>query len=134
MHFIAIERNRIGNLVWLRVNPDVDVQPGERVHHAAIEHRDGLRLERHAGASSVADLEDQRVIDEIEVDLKDSVPVGNRRGRQPSRGDVERAVPPMIDRRALPESNLADDLRPHVERRAGVGPAFEWQRRPELIA
>ena len=58
MHFIAIERNRIGNLVRLRVNPDVDVEPGERVHHAAIEHRDGLRLERHAGASSIADLDD----------------------------------------------------------------------------
>jgi len=36
MHFIAIERNWIGNLVWLRINPDIDVQPGERVQNSGL--------------------------------------------------------------------------------------------------
>ena len=97
--------------------------PLQCVHDAPIKRRDRLRLERDARGPPVAGLDEERVVDEVEVNLKRAQPVRNRRGRQAARRDIERAVPAVIDRRALAEAYLAHDLRPHVQRRTRVGPA-----------
>src|SRR5262249_36316476 len=59
--------------------------------------------------------------------------VRNGRGGQAARGDVERDLPPMVHVRAERQPYFADDLGPHVQRRAGGLPGLERQRRPVPI-
>lgn len=54
------------------------------------------------------------VIDEIEVNLKESIIVGNGGGCKSIRGDVQRHIPPVILKRTEFEPDFADDLGPHV--------------------
>ena len=60
------------------------------------------------------------------------VPVGDRRGREPARGHVERDVPRVIDPGRQREADLADDLRPQVQGRVGVPPLVEREVGPGL--
>ena len=125
VYLVALEGNWIRHFVRPRVDLDVEIEPAQRPHDAPVEQRDRLRLERDPGVRPVADVDNELVVDEVEVDLKRAQPLRNRGRRQSARGDVEGAVPPVIDRRALPEPNLADDLRPHVQGRTRVGPRLE---------
>ncbi len=68
--------------------------------------------------------------DEIEVDLERPAPVWNRAGREAPCCHVKRYVPGMVDPGTLHESNLTDNLRPHVQSRAGIAPCFERQAGP----
>ena len=75
---------------------------------------------------------DEPVVEEVEPDLEGLRAVGDRRGRQAPRVQVERNVPPVIERGRQRQADLARDLRPHVERGAGVLPLGQGQLRPEL--
>jgi len=70
------------------------------------------------------------VIDEIELDFKHAFTIGNRRRRQTAGADVQRDFPPVIYMRGKGESNLAHDLRPHVQRCICVRPGGQRQGRP----
>ena len=74
------------------------------------------------------------MINEIETNLEDVKAVRNRRSSQAACGEVERNVPRVVNPRRLREANLADDLRPHVERLRRLLPLRKRQSRPKLIA
>src|SRR5205085_9982371 len=78
-------------------------------------------------------LDEKLVRDEIEIKLECALAVRDRRCGQPARGHIERHVPPMIDERRLRKTNLADDLRPHVQGRISILPFGERQRRPSFM-
>jgi len=132
MHLVPLERNRIGNFVRLCMDPDVHAETMQRLHDLAVKRGNGLGLECDACDPAVAGRHDEHVIDEIEIDLKGLEPVRNWRRRQAPAGEVERAVPPVVDGSALAQADLADDLRPHVQRRARIGPRLERQWRPRF--
>src|SRR5437764_1365363 len=70
------------------------------------------------------------MIDEIELDLKHSAAIGNRRSGQPAGIDVESRVPPMVQLRTERHADLTDDLRPHMQGLVSVEPGIEWQSGP----
>src|SRR5476649_2928968 len=70
------------------------------------------------------------MIDEVEVDLECPDAVGDRRGRQPARGDVKRNMPGMVQPGRAHQTNLADDLAPQMQRRIGLAPRGGGQFRP----
>src|SRR4029453_16427655 len=71
-------------------------------------------------------------IEEIEVDLEHSTPMRDRKCADATRRQVQRRMPGVVLPGALGNPDLADDLRPPVERCVGVGPGVEGQRRPDL--
>src|SRR5689334_21801187 len=70
------------------------------------------------------------MVHEVEFDVEDAAAIRNRRGRESARTDVERGLPPVILMRAERQPDLADDLRPHVQRRTRRFPRLELQRGP----
>ena len=72
------------------------------------------------------------MIDEIKVDLECPVSVGNGARRKAPGRNVQSHVPGMVDPRTLHQANLANDLRPHVQSRAGIAPGFERQAGPSF--
>ena len=84
-----------------------------------------LRAQPEGCTRAVAAFNPQLVIDEIEFDFEDSIFIRHRRRRQTTRGNVQRYVPPVIDKRSRLQPNLADNLRPHVQCRERVLPFFE---------
>ena len=76
----------------------------------------------------------EAMLHEVEVDLKRSVAVRDRRGRQAARRDVQRHLPPVIQRRREREADLADDLGPQVQRRDRGLPVTPRELRPERAA
>ncbi len=80
---------------------------------------------------AIADADHQPVIEEVELDVEGLVAIGDRRSRQPARRQVKRHFPPMIDVRREFQPHLADDLQPHVQRRAGRLPIGNRQFRQQ---
>ena len=72
------------------------------------------------------------MVDEIEVDLKNSFAEGNGRGREPTRSHVKGDVPGVIEPRSLRQPNFADDLGPQLKRRAAIPPDLVGEIRPCL--
>ena len=68
----------------------------------------------------------------IEIDLERARAVRNRPGGQPARGDVERDVPGMIEPGRARQPDLADNLRPQLQRRGGVRPGGVRQFGPAV--
>ena len=79
-------------------------------------------------ATAFAD--DQPMLDEIDVDLESPLLVGDRSRRESGRRHVEGDMPRMVEPRTLRKPDLADDLRPSVQRWVGVAPRVERQARP----
>src|SRR4030088_2558353 len=70
------------------------------------------------------------MIDEVEIDLAAPHAVWYRRGRQASRGDVERDMPGMVQPGRARQTNLADNLGPQMQRRIGLAPCRGREFRP----
>jgi len=84
-----------------------------------LKHLIGLKQpaeERQARHGTVRHHDPANMLHEVQVDLKGPVAMGERPRGQPTGGHVLGDVPPMIHRRGQCELDLADDLRPHVER------------------
>jgi len=74
------------------------------------------------------------VVDEIEVNLEGAIAVWNRRGGQAMRRHVEHDMPGVIEPRRLREPDLANDLRPEVQRGVSVLPRRKGQVGPDFVA
>jgi hypothetical protein len=70
MHLVLIERNRIGDLVRLAIERDVQPELREGIGKSLVEERYRLRLQREAADRTFARLDAQRMLDEIEFDLE----------------------------------------------------------------
>src|SRR5690606_26082172 len=68
----------------------VDAERPQRVHHLAVKGGDGFRLQRDRALAAVARRDLQHVVGEVKIDLEGALSVGDGRGGQPARGDVER--------------------------------------------
>src|SRR5579885_505140 len=127
---VLVERRPIVKLHGLGVDPNLDLQPTQRapVFGVEIRHRPGKKADRSPGAG--AGLYPELVVEEIDINAEASIRVRNRRSGETAGRDIERHVPPMILKRRQSQARLADDLRPQVQRVAGVFPGVERQRRP----
>lgn len=129
---VLSERDRRIHLVGCAVDASRDTQLVQRSEGAGVELGYGLCDERHRTTATVARADVQPVLEEVEFDVEDGVPVRDRRGAQPSRRDVQRRLPPVVDHRRVSHPDLADDLQPHVEGVAGRGPFRRAQPRPRI--
>src|SRR6266850_1869738 len=68
--------------------------------------------------------------DEIELNFKHSLGVGNRRGGQTASAHVESRSPKMVDGWAQRQTDFAHDLGPHVQSGIRVLPFGEWKCGP----
>src|SRR6266851_6429916 len=112
---ILFEVNRIGELLWLRVDRDLDAHRSQLGHDLFVKrgYRLGFERKRFPLARAGADL--QFVVDEIELYFKRLRAVRNRRGGQPARADIQGNIPPMVQLRAERKANFSGNLRPELE-------------------
>ena len=132
MLLVAIERNRIRNLVRQYVDLDGEIEFVQRAHDRLVEIRHAARFQFNRSLPAVAFQNPKLVIDEIETDLESVSSVRNRRSGQTAGSDVKRDVPGMVGPRRESQSNLAGNLRPQVERGAGFFPIRIIQLRPNV--
>ena len=117
-----------------RHRPDSDRQAHliEGAHHLAVEVGDGSRRQGHRPASAVGGVDDELMIDEVEHHAEGPVLVRQElRAQAPRRHQVGDG-PAVVQRHAVRERDLADDLRPHVQGGIGVLPRLVRQRRPRV--
>ena len=134
VRFIPVERNRVGQLVGHRANGHRHLERLQGFHEPPVERRHRLRLERQARLTSVAHLNPQAVLHEIELHLERLRAVGHEPRREPPRRYRKRDMPGVVGPGKLHQRNLSDDLQPQVQRRAGLAPGFVGQDRPACRA
>jgi hypothetical protein len=129
---ILVKGNGVGDFHWHFPNLDLDARRAKHAHKGLIKigHRAGEERERFDLA--VVGLQHEFVIEEIEAQFEGAPRVGNCRGGQAARADIERHIPPVIQPGSKSEANFADDLRPHVEGGVGILPRCEWEGRPAV--
>src|SRR5690606_31488860 len=133
VHTILAEGNRTGDLTRMLIDADGDSELIEHAHHGRVEVRHRAGLERHSAAGAVARRDLELVRHEVEHDLERETCVRYWRGGQPSRSDVQRHVPGMVQPRRQGEAYLPDDLRPQVKRGTGAAPVRKGKRRPGIV-
>ncbi len=123
-----------GNGIWYFHGHSPDFDPDSRGlqqrKEFAIEVRDGARQEREGPHQTIVCLEPERVVKEIELNLKDAFAARNRCSGQAPCIHIQGDVPPVIYQRRKPEANLADDLGVHVKRGVRIFPSLQGKRRP----
>src|SRR2546422_2316987 len=70
------------------------------------------------------------VFNEVERHLKGAPPIGNSRGGQPSWGDIQGDMPPVVEKRGEFHAHFAHNLRPQVQRIKCLLPRIIWQGWP----
>ena len=96
MHVVFRERNRIGNFVRTAVDSDVQTQIAESLEQTGVKRRDRFSSQRQCARRPVIRADDERMLHEIEVDLKRAGPVRDRRSGEAAGGDVQSRVPRVI--------------------------------------
>src|SRR5512140_2194059 len=71
------------------------------------------------------------MLQEVKFQLEAALPIRNRGGDEPSRGDIQRDMPGVIEPWRLGEPDLADYLGPQMQGGVGVLPRRIRQLRPE---
>ena len=94
-------------------------------HESPIEGRHRHRPRERSRAAGLRRADDQAMVDEVEVDLAAGRAGVDRRSAEPARSDVERHLPAVIEPRRQREPDLADDLRPQLQRGGAVAPGCE---------
>src|SRR5918912_3878677 len=87
----------------------------DEIEKAPVKLGDGHRAEGKVRPAPVGGGSGDPVVEEIEADFDAARAVGNERGREAARIDVERRVPGMVDPGRASEPILADDLRVEVQ-------------------
>jgi glyoxalase family protein len=82
---------------------------------------------------TVGAVDQQLVTQAIERDRDRTAIVRQGMGGQPARRREEGDVPEMIRSRRQRQRDLADNLRPHVQRGVGVAPRFQLECRPAFV-
>ena len=127
---VLLEADRIRDLDRHRPDGHIDAEPHERLHDEGVKIGHRSRFERHGLRATVRAPDQEAVVDEIEIH-REGGPTGGEQGcREPARGDAQRDIPVVVDERSRREADLPHDLRPHVERRAGVAPVREGEGGP----
>ena len=72
--------------------------------------------------AAIVRLDDQTVAGQVEQNIERAASMIHRWRFEPARGDEQRCVPPLIDQRRCRDAHLADDLRPQLQRVAGLAP------------
>jgi len=83
-------------------------------------------------AASVC-LQYQGMVNEIEIDLQQELPIRHGPRRQPAYGWVERHIPGMVDWRSESKPHFADNLGPQLERNAAFTSLCLRQRWPRAV-
>src|SRR6266566_1205553 len=96
---VAIKGNGIRHLRRQRPDLDGDSQRRQRRHELLIKICYRAWPERKRLSGSFAGLNQQAIRKKIELILKNSAGVRDRRCRSPTWADVERHFPPMVDKR-----------------------------------
>ena len=112
---ILVEGNGILHLD--RVGRDRHPKPQgvQRCHELLIEVGDRAGKQGDGPGGTIADMDIQPVVDEVEVDLEDPAAEGDGRGGEPAGRDGEGDLPPFVEERDKLQLHLAHDLGPHVE-------------------
>src|ERR1700687_1051470 len=111
-----------------------DVEFAERPHDLPVELLDRHWRQRQGPPIAVADVEAERVVDEVERDLERAVVVvRDRRRGQPPRCHIEHDLPPVIHAGRTRETDLAHDLGPHMQGLVGVEPGRQRQGGPGAL-
>ncbi len=118
-----------------RYRPDLHRQLHlvERANDVPVEIGDAARRERDRPSDAIRHADRQQVIDEVEFHRERPASLRQRACREAARGDVQRDAPRMVQRRCVRERDLADNLRPHVQRRVRFPPGVVRQCRPGLL-
>ncbi len=82
--------------------------------------------------TAVRGVDGELIREEVERDRDEATVNRQRKRGEPAGRDLQGGVPVMVRERRQAERQLADDLRPHVERGVGVAPPLERQGRPEV--
>ena len=127
---ILIERSQVVELHRDLVNMHLDAQRPQRRHILRVEIGHRAREQPHAMLDALAAVKQQLVSHQVELHRERAVVPGNGRRAEPARRHVERHVPPVIFERRQRHAGLAHDLRPHVQRVAGVLPLGKGKRGP----
>ena len=98
-----------------------------------VELGNGARLQRDASLPPVTGDDLDEMLVEVEFDLKNAFGVRNGRRAEPARCDIEGHMPGMIEPWRQGEPYLAGDLRPKMQRLAGIFPGFVRQLWPEFV-
>ncbi len=122
VNVVLAERDRAGDLARLFANLHFDIDIGERLHDSGVKIRHASRPQLHSPMAAVAHVDVEKVSVEIELDFEGTLPVGDRRGRQPLGAHIQGDMPAVIEPGSARQADLADDLRPQVQRVAGVPP------------
>jgi len=124
------ERRRHRHSERLLFDLDIDTEFAQYRMQLGVEvgDRDAVGKVERASATVVR-ANDQRVGDEVEVDLEGRVVVMQPPGRKAADVDIERSVPPVITRRRGREADLADDLAVEMQRVLRRAPVGEVQLR-----
>ena len=130
---ILVEWHRV--LDFNRHGPDahVDVEVAQPFHEFDVEIGDRHRRQRKTLDAAVIPGDAQLVVDKIEQNVEGALAAAVLRRHQAARVDAEGRVPPMIDERRAGEPHLAGDLRPQLQRVAGLAPRVERQVGPVRI-
>src|SRR5258708_4976596 len=127
---ILIERSHIVELDRLAIDARLDPQGAQRGHVFGVKIGDGARVEPDEMLTPGALPHHEVMRHQIKLHFERIRSARNSRRAESARCDVKRDVPPMIFERRQSQARLAHDLRPHVERVAGVFPLRVRKRRP----
>ena len=132
MRIILIQSNRIGNLLRLGVDFNLDASSAQQPKQFSIKsgHRHGRKGHRPL-TLRCAKLE--AVVHKIELQFKRASAVRDRPRRQTSRGHIESNVPEMVLQRCQAQQNFSHDLGPHVQCAIRGFPLLQRQGGPVLI-
>lgn len=71
-------------------------------------------------ASAIARAHDEVVIDFVDHHLEDAISAGHRAGRETTRSEVKRHLPPFVEELGEAHLDKAHELHPYVQRVTGV--------------
>ena len=82
MRPVGAEADRVGDFAGVLIDSHREVELAQRAHDRRMKIGNAARLEFHGAGRTVARADEEDLLNEIELELKCPVPMGNRRRRQ----------------------------------------------------
>src|SRR5215469_7106486 len=115
MNAVGVKGNWVWNLNRHLPDLNLDAASMQGRHEIMKELSYRARLKGQLSGDAVAQPDVQLVINKIKFNFKCQVAIRNCGGGQAVRTHIKRNIPPVIDSGRKRQSNLADNLRPHVQ-------------------